>query len=866
VEKISMIGKTLGHYRITEKLGEGGMGVVYKAQDLHLNRFVALKVLPPDKVADPDRRQRFTQEAKAASALNHPGIITIHDITSDGGVDFIAMEYVEGKTLDQLVSRKGMRLNEALKIGIEIADALAAAHAIGIIHRDIKPLNIMISDKGRAKVLDFGLAKLREAALPAALQTTESVAVHTDQGRIVGTVSYMSPEQAQGKSVDERSDIFSFGSLLYEMVSGSRPFQGNSSVATLAAIIEKDPPPLSGEIPAELQRVLARCLRKDPERRFQHIKDLKVELQVLKEDSESGKLPAAAASPARKRRLSWVAAAAALPLLAVAGWLFWHSLTPPLPPPRVVPLTAYPGVEYWPSFSPDGKEVALTWKGEKQDNRDIYVLEVGSSTPLRRTTDPAPDNYPAWSPDGRQIAFMRRSVVYLTSPHSGPERKLADVRPIDGRLSWSADGKWLAIAESQSDDATAISLIPVGPGEKRTLVSGPITAGRYGVPAFSPDGHYLAYSLNGASWYGDIYVVGLKPDFSPDGQPRRLTPVAGRFSRIAWTPDSQLIVYGADYHVDSGVYIYRISIAQAGKAERVELAGVGADNPAISLSGRRMAYSLSRIYSSFDIWKVEAGNPPKVLVESSVSELDPHYSPDGTRIAYATSKRGAGNGIWIANQDGSNPVQLVEPAGRGVGSPQWLPDGRWIAFDGASEDRHWDIFVVDAAGGQPRRLTPYPSDEHIPRWSRDGKSIYFSSGRTGRLEIWRMPVAGGEAVQMTDQGGGLSQSESWDGTMLFYIKPGQPGLFERPTAGGPERRVLESVGDFVAVAGGIYSLTNRELRFVDLATKKSLLVSQCEMGGIQALSVSPDGKSFIFSGNKPHSGGSTDLMLIENFR
>src|SRR5262245_41032586 len=227
-----MIGKTIAHYQILEKLGEGGMGVVYKARDTHLDRLVALKVLPPDKVADPERKRRFMQEAKAASALKHPNIITIHDIASENGIDFIVMEYVQGKTLDAMVPRKGLRLNDTLKLSIQMADALAKAHSAGIIHRDLKPTNVMVTDDGLVKVLDFGLAKLTEVSDSGDDRTLQS---HTDEGTIVGTVSYMSPEQAEGKKVDARSDVFSFGSVLYEMATGQQAFHGDSKMSTLAA-------------------------------------------------------------------------------------------------------------------------------------------------------------------------------------------------------------------------------------------------------------------------------------------------------------------------------------------------------------------------------------------------------------------------------------------------------------------------------------------------------------------------------------------------------------------------------------------------------------------------------------------------------
>ena len=268
-----MIGKTLGHYQITEKLGEGGMGVVYKARDTHLDRFIAIKTLPPERVADADRKRRFIQEAKAASALNHPSIITIHDIDQADGIDYIAMEYVAGKTLDELIPRKGMRLSLALKYAVQIADALAQAHGAGIIHRDLKPSNVMVDEHGLVKVLDFGLAKLTEAAGPEA----ETAATRTGAGTILGTAAYMSPEQAEGKHIDTRSDIFSFGSMLYEMLTGQRAFRGDTRASTIASILREEPRPISQVaegLPRDAEKIVRRCLRKDPDHRFQAMPDL----------------------------------------------------------------------------------------------------------------------------------------------------------------------------------------------------------------------------------------------------------------------------------------------------------------------------------------------------------------------------------------------------------------------------------------------------------------------------------------------------------------------------------------------------------------------------------------------------------------
>ena len=485
-----MIGQTLDHYRIEAKLGEGGMGVVYKARDTHLDRPVAIKVLPPERVADPERKRRFVQEAKAASALNHPNIVHIYDIDTASGVDFIAMEYVEGKTLNDVIGRKGLNIGETLKYAVQIADALAAAHAAGIVHRDIKPSNIMVSEKGLVKVLDFGLAKLAEQAEEDSSAPTQTLRPRTEEGTIVGTAPYMSPEQAEGKMVDARSDIFSFGSVLYEMVTGQRAFQGENRIATLSAILHKEPTPISEAarhpVAPELQTVIARCLRKDPQRRIQHLDDVKLALEELKEASASGTQgqPHVAWAPSRWR---WVWAAL-LPVLLVAGLFAWRVWRAPetTEPLRAVSLTTQPGVHRYPSFSPDGNHVSFTWTGPKQDNPDIYVQQIGAGSPLRLTTDPGNDYNPVWSPDGRWIAFLRSqseagtSELRLIPPLGGPERKLAEIRVRGGTwvtppyLAWCPDSNCLVVTDSPGEGKPdALFVISLETGEKRQLTNPP---------------------------------------------------------------------------------------------------------------------------------------------------------------------------------------------------------------------------------------------------------------------------------------------------------------------------------------------------------------------------------------------------------
>ncbi len=320
-----LAGRTLAHYRLVEKIGAGGMGVVYRAEDTHLDRSVAIKVLPADAVADPERKRRFVQEARAASALNHPNIIHIYDINAAGGTDFIAMEYVRGRTLDLLIGCEGLDPWQAVKLAVQIAGALAAAHAAGIVHRDLKPANIMVTDTGLVKVLDFGLAKLMEPTLEGGASATRAAPPLTEQGTIVGTVAYMSPEQAEGKPVDARSDIFSFGSMLYEMVTGRRAFAGDSSVGTLSAILHHEPAP-SDRIPPELEKIIGRCLRKEPNRRIQHMGDVALALEELSDTARPSGSQAVAtpASPQRDLlpgRAPWRRWVSAALVLAVAASL-----------------------------------------------------------------------------------------------------------------------------------------------------------------------------------------------------------------------------------------------------------------------------------------------------------------------------------------------------------------------------------------------------------------------------------------------------------------------------------------------------------------------------------------------------------------
>ncbi len=445
--------RAFSHYRIIDKLGAGGMGEVYLAEDTTLGRRVALKFLPHEYTQDEDRLRRFKLEAKSASALNHPNILTIHEVGEADGRHFIATELIDGETLHAVLRRTGgMRADEALKVAAQVASALAAAHEAGIVHRDIKPANIMVRRDGYIKVLDFGLAKLSES--PAQQVDTSdpatTFAAHTASGVLLGTAPYMSPEQTTGKTVDARSDIFSFGAVLYEMVSGQRAFQGASTVEILAAVIAQEPKLLPAKVPADLASLIARCLRKDPARRYQTMADLKVALEDLREELSGSGPQVLARARRRSAGLAWTLAIVAAVL---AGLVAWYARRPPqdASPLVAAALTTLSGVEQSPSLSPDGNYVVFTWTGPRQDNQDIYVQMIGSGSPLPLTTDPLNDYNPVWSPDGRWIAFfrsqppaptvLRNRELRLIAPLGGPERKVADIQgqdffPVAAYLAW----------------------------------------------------------------------------------------------------------------------------------------------------------------------------------------------------------------------------------------------------------------------------------------------------------------------------------------------------------------------------------------------------------------------------------------------
>ena len=870
------------------------MGEVYRARDTRLGREVAIKVLPADRMHDESRRRRFLQEAQSASALNNPHIVTIHEIESEGDIDFIVMEYVRGASLDTLIPRHGLRLNELLRIALPVADAVAAAHASGIVHRDLKPANVMVGESGTVKVLDFGLAKLMADDDSSASRSGETATVTqfvadglSTPGAIVGTAAYMAPEQAAGGKVDARSDIFSFGAVLYEMATGTKAFVGSSVADTLANVLRAQPTPptqIATALPRDLERLILRCLKKEPDRRYQLMLDVRNELQEIKEESDSGTLGAPTPVAGRRRTIAIASAALAVAIVA-AGAIAFRFLRPhgdpKLPPMRVVPLTSLNGEELWPTLSPDGDQVAFSWNGDKSDKTaqpdgfddfDIYLKQVGSSDLRRLTTDSGRTWPGAWSPDGRQLAWFRdfpRGVIYLLSPASGAQHKLNDFPVFGPPLLWSLDGKWLiAAGQPKAPEGNGIYVVPVDGGPPRRVLQ-PKAPQFLASPALAPDGHHLAYMACAVSSGGakcDVEVMDVDERWQPVSTPRRVTTTVNPIGGLVWTRDGTSVIYTSE-PVPQTFYLWRAWVAGDRAPERLDLAGLGARMPTLSSAGNRLAFV--RTLNRVGVYTLEAA--PRPVLVTSFWDIQPQFSPDGTKLVFTSSRSGEQLDIWLASADGSNPRQLTRGPGS-KGSPSWSPDGRRIAFDMRSADGPLSIWIIDADGGAPRQITKGPGDQSTPTWSRDGHWIYFASHEGDGIDTWRVPATGGSPERITRDGSTFFAVESMDGKDLIYKRNmGDSALLALPLAGGPARQLLPCVSlvNFAVAPAGIYYAAcgpglEHSIHLIDGAGQDRVLGSAKTPWGFELnrLAVSPDGTIILIQ----QGSVSNDLMLIENFR
>jgi len=742
--------RNLTRFRVLRKLGAGGMGEVFLAEDTTLGRKVALKLLPQGLFSDPEVRRRFSQEARAVSALNHPQIVTIYDIGVAQDRDFIAMEYVDGQTLRELLGPGPIEVRRTFDLVSQAAAGLAAAHEAGIVHRDIKPENLMINRNGQLKIMDFGLAKVVERQTAPLLQSsiatvaeTPRVAAGTGTGVILGTVSYMSPEQAQGRPLDHRTDLFSLGLVLYEGLTGSRPFSGKSAVDTLHAIINEEPVSAAERnprVPPEAIEILAKALAKDPADRYQHAGDFALDLRRARRVAESGVARTgarAAAVPAPKPRpLPWGLAALALCALVAGAWYLGRSGARPdgssLADVTITQLTSEPGYEGEPTFSPDGETIAYV--SDRTGNFDIFLKQVSGGPDVNVTNSPADDVQPAFSPDGKQIAFVstRESLkdllyenfgvpatgggVWVISALGGTPRRIAE----SGNFpSWSRDGSSIVYMGGE-DWKKKIYRVPAAGGEAREIplkLENEATRGRFRLfPSLSPDGRWLLFEGTPSG----VFVVP-----SSGGEAKLL----GNGRRPVWAPDGRFILYSTA-EPGKNLSLWRLPFSTAtgtadGRGEPLTV-GIGANTQAaISGDGRQIAFTA--LEQTFNLetlpFDAETGRVTGEVKELTAGKNDIQwktFSPDGRSVAFGNRGR-----IWRLDA-GQSPYPLTSDPAFEDAAPQWSPDARSIAFTRtpAREPGKTAIWVMASDGAGPRL---WIEKARVPSWLPDSRSLVHVS-------------------------------------------------------------------------------------------------------------------------------------------
>ena len=785
------VGTRLGPYEILAPLGAGGMGEVYKARDTRLGRAVAVKVLPERLALDADALSRFEREGKAVAALSHPNILALHDVGREGAVAYAVMELLEGETLRDALASGPLSPRRATDYAIQIALGLAAAHEKGIVHRDLKPDNIFVTADDRIKILDFGLAKPNAASEAGNETQSPTVSGYTEPGKVMGTVGYMSPEQVRGLAVDQRSDIFSFGSVLYEMLTGRRPFQRETAAETMTAILKEetpDPAGESGNVPPGLATVLRHCLEKKPEKRFQSARDLAFALETSA--TSTGSAPSVAVPVPRARAAKWLGLAAVLAAAAAGGYLLRGRAAPSSSPDwsdfTLTALTTDPGYEGEPTFSPDGQTIAYV--ADRDGNFEIYLQQISGGPAINLTQNPAADIQPKFSPDGREIAFVSdrsgtSDILHAAPglPHvggdiwvmptlGGPARRIVEKGSCP---SWTTDGSGILYVHGTFRSAR-IARVSAAGGESRDIPIDEPFVYRYFFPNLSGDGRWLLYQ-NGRQ----IEVVaGL------GGKPKVLAQ--GEYP--AWGPDSTSVLFTTDEPGKN-----RTLRTAPFSLARGELAGPptpltfgrGPDlGAAISKDGKTIAFSEVNETQNleelpFDAEEGRATGAPRELTHGSnyVGFIDP--SPDGKAVAYGAD-RGAGSRIWRVDPPGP-PVELTRDPGSSDTNPAWSPDGGQIGFArspiGGAES-NLALWIMNADGTHPRRMMEMIGGAAAPIWMPDGKSILVPLGdsvqqldlSSGRSAPW--PGANGRTLFIVDPSGKwITFQTSVGGTMTLAAVP-----------------------------------------------------------------------------------------------
>jgi serine/threonine protein kinase/Tol biopolymer transport system component len=891
----NLIGKKVSHYRVLEILGGGGMGVVYKAEDLKLGRQVALKFLPEELGSDAKALERFEREARAASALDHPNICAVYEFGEHEGQPFLVMPLLKGQTLrDRNSEGVPLPTDTLIAIALQIADGLDAAHQKGIVHRDIKPANIFITEREEAKILDFGLAKLAPGVVSVREGPIEGGAVTTFPQRTpargddphasitrvaMGTAGYMSPEQVRGEQLDPRSDLFSFGLVLYEMATGQRAFSGDSTQMLSDAILNRTPVAvheLNSTVPPKLETIITKALQKDCQARYQLAGEMRADLRALN-----------AAPPVR---FSWKLSGGAAVLILVAivgGGLRWHaepkvgisgvepvalsSLTDAPRQPSLRPLTSLAGTVNSPTFSPDGNEIAFVWSGDGDVGGDLYVKAIGTDKPLRLTNNPAFRLAATWAPDGENIAISRvvgetEAGVYLIPVRGGPERQLSSTSSArwgGNNISWSPDGKQLAFTDHPAQSVVGTELLFLLSLDTLERKRVPTDCKFASTPSFSPRADTLAWVCVD-TWSS----VSLNLTRTSDGHTESLLRGISGISGIAWSENGDRIVFSSPWYGD----LWETWLSRPGYAEKLPF-GHDASDVAMSRVGHRLVYVQGG--ETKNIWRLDLlASPPRAqqFIASSRNQIAPNFSPDGARIAFVSNRSGASE-IWVCNADGSGQSQVTSLGVDQTGMPRWSPDGKRIVFDSRVSGES-DIYIVDPNNRVTHKLGIDIHGNNLPVWSHDGRWIYFVNGEDAHNPtIWKVSPEGGSAMKLT----GVEATfplESRDGQQVYFSRErklwrvGTDGSSEQEVQGMPR---LQPNGDtWVPTQNGVYFMAvvrhKAEVDFFDFKRRRVRRVytlGKSLPGWSGGISISADGKWLLYP---QLDGSASDLMMIENWK
>ena len=735
-------GDRLGRFEILGSLGAGGMGEVYRARDHHLQRDVAIKVLPAAFSNDADRRRRFEQEARAAGGLNHPNILAVYDVGIENESSYIVTEVLDGETLRDRMAGHPLPPRKAADYARQIASGLAAAHEHGVVHRDIKPANLFVTTDGRIKILDFGLAKLIS---PDPSPPTETISVDGGSRMVMGTVAYMSPEVARGLRVDHRTDIFSFGVVLYEMLSGFPPFQRPTAAETLNAILHDDPGELSrteAGVPA-LEGIARHCLEKKPEERFQNFRDL---LFYLDNRSDETRRVAPARHQGRWRRAALVGSGlAALSAAAIVGALvaIWLAPSPERPIHRVHPMTNFVGLEEFSSISPDGKMVAFT--AARSGRRQVFVRFVNRGEPLPITTDQADHQLPRWLPDGSSLIYFSpaapgqiQGAIYKIPALGGPtQRVIASI----GGGDVSRSGR-LTCFRLQDE---RIQLVTSTLDGSDVQVLATLQTRHYRYPRWSPDDKWIAFQ-GGDGFRWDVYFVPVR-----GGEPVNLTKENRYIEGLAWLPDSTGILYasskGSDVAYLAPTTLWEVLLDGRAPSRQLTPAEASYEHPDVHASG---LVSVARLKMQSDIWKypfdgAAAENVQRAerVTNQTGQVLTPTAAPDGVQMAYLSDSGGHSN-LWVtAPERPPRQITFEDDPTVSIGVPIWSPDGRWIAFPSTKGNTQFTfgVWLVKPDGSELHRVVPKGLGV---AWSANSEEIYYVE--TASSPMKKVGVAGGEPV------------------------------------------------------------------------------------------------------------------------